>query len=82
MIAIVDEFSFDQMVNKPTRKKNILDLFLTINSSLIQQSIVAPGVSDHDEIPIIDMATRPKINKPKPMENLTVPQDQLRQPYE
>ena len=54
------------MVTKPTRKKNILDLFLTTNSTLIQQSIVALGVSDHDGIPIIDMATRPKINKPKP----------------
>ena len=49
-----------------TRGKNILDLFFTNNSTLIEKSNVIPGISDHDGIPVIVMNTRAKVNKSKP----------------
>ena len=53
-------------MSKPTRGKNILDLFFTNNSTLIEKSNVIPGMSDHDGIPVIVMNTRAKVNKSKP----------------
>ena len=46
----LDEFSLTQMVKNPTRDGNILDLFLTSNSSLVNHVRVVPGISDHDAV--------------------------------
>ena len=46
-LEIVADFGFDQMVDKPTRINNILDLFVTNSSSLVERTIVASGVSEH-----------------------------------
>jgi hypothetical protein len=60
LLYIVNDFSLNQVVTEPTRQGNILDLFLTTHPTLVNQSIVTPGISDHDGIPLIDMATKPK----------------------
>ena len=65
-LEIVADFGFEQMVDKPTRINNILDLFLTNNPSLVERTIVAPGVSDHDGIPIITININPKVIKQSP----------------
>ena len=66
LLDIADEFSLHQLVNEPTRKDRILDLFFTSNSSLVNQVMVTPGISDHDGIPLVDMSTKPKLGKQKP----------------
>ena len=37
-----------QTVTKPTRYENVLDLFLTINSTLVNKVEIILGFSDHD----------------------------------
>ena len=41
-------FGFTQLVDSPTRGNNILDLFVTNRSRLIQEDKVSPGISDHE----------------------------------
>ena len=38
----------EQMVTSPTQGQNILDLFLTTNTTFIVKTTVLPGLSDHD----------------------------------
>ena len=48
--AVIEAFNdclLEQMVTSPTRCQNILDLFLTSNPTLIDKTIVLPGLSDH-----------------------------------
>ena len=66
LLEIVHDFSLEQVVKEPTRQKNILDLFFTSNHATIQNSMVAPGVGDHDGIPVIDQSSRPWRAKVKP----------------
>ncbi|XP_072043012.1 uncharacterized protein [Amphiura filiformis] len=66
MLDISAEFGLEQMVTEPTRIKNILDLFFTTNSSLVESSTVIPGISDHDGIPLIVVNSKPITVKPKP----------------
>ena len=64
MIEIADQFDMEQMVTEPTKRDKILDLFLTTNSTLVNDSRVTPGISDHDGyIPIIDMNIKPQVMK-------------------
>ena len=72
LIDICNDFGFDQVVSKPTRGKNILDLFFTNNSTLVERSNVIPGMSDHDGIPVIVMNMRAKVNKSKTKKSLPV----------
>jgi hypothetical protein len=65
-LDLASDFSLEQIVTKPTRINNILDIFLTNNSSLVEKSSVIPGISDHDGIPMITINVKPKIMKPKP----------------
>ena len=58
--------NLEQLVTEPTREDRILDLFRTNNPTLVQKSVIIPGVSDHDGIPMIDMLTHPKLIKSKP----------------
>ena len=48
MLNMSVECGFTQVVNFPTREKNILDLFFTTYPSCIQQCEPIPGISDHD----------------------------------
>ena len=36
------------MVSVPTRHENVLDLFLTTNHTLVQETEILPGIADHD----------------------------------
>ena len=47
-ICLLDDFNIIQMVSKPTRLCNTLDLFLTSHDSLVNTVFVFPGISDHD----------------------------------
>ena len=47
-----------QMVSKPTRGENILDLFLTSNYTLVNIVDVKPGISDHDLV-LSEVFTKP-----------------------
>ena len=51
-LEILSEFGLTNMVNEVTRpeSENILDLVLTSNPSLIINTSVAPGMSDHDAV--------------------------------
>ena len=48
---------------EPTRGENNLDLFFTTNPSLVKNSTVVPGISDHDMV-VTDC--EPIYNRPKP----------------
>ena len=50
---------------EPTRGENNLDLFFTTNPSLVKNSTVVPGISDHDMV-VTDCELRPIYNRPKP----------------
>ena len=53
---------------EPTRGENNLDLFFTTNPSLVKNSTVVPGISDHDMV-VTDCELRPIYNRPKPRKN-------------
>ena len=52
LISISQDFFLDQVVRSPTRTTedtaNILDLFFTNNSTLVNRVELLPGISDHD----------------------------------
>ena len=60
------------MVDEPTRitetKSSILDLFLTNNDTLVNQTRVIPGISDHEAV-FIESSLRPtkKSSSPRPV---------------
>ena len=64
LVDIVKDHSLTQLIEEPTRHKNILDLTFTNVPSLIKSSTVIPGICDHDAI-IIDSIIRPNYNTTK-----------------
>ena len=50
MLGIVDELTLTQVVEKPTRSNNILDLVFTTHPDLIEGTYVVPGMSDHSAV--------------------------------
>ena len=40
--------------------------FLTTHPTLLNEGTMTPGISDHDGIPMIDLSTKPKTNRPQP----------------
>lgn len=66
MIEIASDFGLDQIVKEPTRRNNILDLFFTTNSTLVERSTVTPGLSDHDGAPLIVISAKPRVIKQRP----------------
>jgi len=54
-IQMMYDCHLDQIVNFPTRGKNILDILLTNNNSLIERIIDIPGISDHNSIVVADV---------------------------
>ena len=65
-IEIIQDHSLEQLVTEPTRGRNILDLFLTTHPTLVNKVTMTPGISDHDGIPMTDLSTKPKTNRPPP----------------
>ena len=59
LIDIPNNFNWDKVIREPTKQKRILDWFFTSNSTLIEKSIVMPGVSDHDDIPLTTINLKP-----------------------
>jgi len=49
-LAIQCDNGLTQIVDKPTRHNNILDLLATNNSSLIQSTQVIPGLADLEAV--------------------------------
>ncbi|MES9882305.1 MAG: reverse transcriptase family protein [Sedimenticola sp.] len=64
-LNILDDFNLSQMVSKPTRFQNILDLFLTTNGTLVKRVYNLPGLGDHD-IVCAEVSLKPKQAKQKP----------------
>ena len=66
-VEILDDNGLTQLVDKPTRQNNTLDLFITNNPSLIRSTEVVPGLADHDAV-LIDGDISTITNKQKPTE--------------
>ena len=62
LIDISIQHGLTQLTDKPTRHPNILDLCFTTNTSLIKNTSVIPGISDHD-IVITDSFIKPHYQK-------------------
>jgi hypothetical protein len=58
-IDMINKLGIDQIVDFPTRKDNILDLFSTNQSSLINKVKPIPGISDHN-ITLVGASCNPK----------------------
>ena len=56
---MINKLGIDQIVDFPTRKDNILDLFCTNQSSLINKVKSIPGISDHNII-LVGASCNPK----------------------
>lgn len=63
-INMMEDTNTEQLIDFPTRKKNILDILLTNNSSLATSIKDIPGVSDHDRVPLADIMCHPRRNRP------------------
>ena len=50
LIDFMQEYGFSQTVSFPTRKNNILDIFITNRPSLITFCSTIPGISDHEAV--------------------------------
>ena len=61
---MINKLGIDQIVDFPTRKDNILDLFCTNQPSLINKVKSIPGISDHN-IVLVDASCNPKRSKKK-----------------
>lgn len=58
-INMINQIGIEQIVDFPTRKDNILDLFCTNQPALITKIKTIPGISDHD-IVLVDAICKPK----------------------
>ena len=47
---LLNEFDLTQIVTRPTRNENILDIFLIDNPTLGKSVEVIPGIADHDSV--------------------------------
>ena len=63
LLDMVQTCAFQQMVTFPTRKENILDLFLTNRPTLVNKCTPLPGLGDHD-IVCVDTDVSAKRRKP------------------
>ena len=60
----LDDHGLVQLITNPTRGKNVLDLFITNNDSLIIKTQVIPGISDHNPV-FVEGNIKATINKQK-----------------
>jgi len=61
LLDLTKDFHLHQAVQEPTREKNILELSLTTNPSLIESMHTIPGISAYDSIPFLNI----NINLPR-----------------
>ena len=66
LLRITAENNLIQMNEHPTRKNNILELFLTSTPELVTSCTTGPGISDHDHIVIAKMELTTKQNRKEP----------------
>ncbi len=66
LISSAHYHGLEQIVDFPTRKDNILDLFFTSNATLIDSVKPIPGISDHDSIIQVNFKLAPQVQKSKP----------------
>ncbi len=66
LLDITNDFNLEQMVSHPTRRDRSLDLFFTDNATLVEKSIVVPGLRDHDGIALVTINLNPKRSNQKP----------------
>ena len=64
-LEFLNENGLKQMVTSPTRRDNVLDLFMTNNHTLVNNVKVIPGISDHNAV-LIDMEIKKGQNIQKP----------------
>ena len=64
-LSTIADYNFTQVVTEPTRKDNILDLFLTTNPTLINKVHCSPGRGDHDVVSA-EALLKPTLHKQKP----------------
>ena len=62
MIDCIQECGFSQVINFPTRRNNILDIFFTNRPSLVRKCHPLPGISDH-EIIYLESSTELQLTK-------------------
>ena len=62
MLDYLDGLGLEQVVKEPTRGLNTLDLFITNNSTLVNEVQVIPGISDHQAV-LADCDLTPITNK-------------------
>ena len=64
-LSTIADYNFTQVVTEPTRKDNILDLFLTTNPTLINKVNCSLGLGDHDVVSA-EALLKPTLHKQKP----------------
>jgi hypothetical protein len=64
-ITTIQNLSWEQVIKKPTRNQNILDLFLTNRPGLVIDYEIIPGLSDHDIVKINNRMKTLICKKPK-----------------
>ena len=63
LLDLMNDSSLSQLVNSPTRGKNILDLYFTNNPTLARQVKMIPGIGDHHSASMVDSLIKPMVNK-------------------
>ena len=66
LLDICNDFSLNQINDKPTRLGSILELHLINNPSLVRNCSISPGFSDHDGMIVTDTDIQPVFNKSPP----------------
>ena len=61
-INILNDNGLTQLVTKPTRLENTLDLMITNNPTRVNSTDILPGISDH-EISLCELDISPTMNK-------------------
>ena len=64
-LTFIEDYGLTQMVDFPTRRQNILDIFVTNRPSLVTGCKPVPGISDHEAVLINSLL---KVNIQSPVE--------------
>ena len=62
LINLLNDNGLTQLVTKPTRLENTLDLMKTNNPTRVNRTKILPGISDH-EVVLCELDITPKTNK-------------------
>ena len=66
LLDIANNCSLTNVQQQATRRSRALDIYLTTNPSLVKSVTVVPGMSDHEDMAVIDTDIRPTYSRPKP----------------